>query len=312
MELRRVVAASMLALQLSACGGGSEGVNSTPAPTPSPTASYTRIQDLTGNQTFVTASISSPYNSSGLLVPQVPNGYPFGAGTSTVTLSYDSGSDTYIVNGYGTTTFTQEDIVNSGDPKTIVLQKTSGGITTDILRQTTPSPGGIDLSYVRFDSWMTTRYSALNGNERLTYMVGGVPTLASDVPTTGTATFTRNSVIGRANDVENRTFYDLAHSTATLSADFGANTLQTALTLIGTPTAGGADRNFGTFNGIGTIGNGNPVRNRFVFGGTLTTNGPGNATFTGAFFGPQATEFGYVWSIFQSGLTAEGAVAGRR
>lgn len=329
--MRAIRVATMMAalLPLAACGGGG-GVASTgpptpvPTPSPSPSPTYTRIQDLSGNQTFVTASTSVVYDSQGVARQNATSGYPFGAGanSSAVTLKYFTSSDSYVVEGYSTSaTFTQADLVASGDPKTVVLQKISGGTVTDVLRQTTPSPGGVDLSYVRFGSWMTTHDMtgdpALGGQKRLTYIMAGVPTIASDVPTTGTASFTATSVIGLATDTTNGagfgTGYDLSGSTATLSADFAANTVQTSLKLSGIPIGGGASRDFGTFTGSGTIGNSSPtVLYRNIFSGTLTTAGPGDAGFSGSFFGPQASEFAYVWTVFQNGLSAEGIVAGKR
>jgi hypothetical protein len=314
----RIAQASVIVLSmaLAACGGGggSGGVVSTPAPTPSasPTSfTYTKIPDLVGSQTFDTVSASTVAKPDGMPSPETIRGL-----SGSVTISYDFSVDTYTLQGYGVAdSFTLTDVRVSGDPKAVYLEKTgANGLITAATRLITPSPDGIDLSYVRYGYWYTTKDtlgpgSSLFAQPRTSWLVGGIPTQPADVPKSGGATFASSSVIGAAAETSTGQFFDLRKSSATFAADFASNSVTTMLNLIGTPTLGGADRSLGSFSGTGTIGLFSQPRN--VFQGTFAVSNA-NAEFKGAFFGPAAAEYGYGYSLLLADLVAVGAVAGAR
>ncbi|MDH7972319.1 hypothetical protein QH494_09010 [Sphingomonas sp. AR_OL41] len=284
---------------LSGCGGGSStgGV----ASTPTPPASYTKIADMTGNRTFVTGGIQ--YNS----VPNV--GFSnaatqaYGAG---VTVAYTAASDSYKLTAPDGSTVTF-DPSNAQAPTPGSNAQTwvkISGTTRDQFLLAIPSVGGVPLSYTVIGTWSTIDTTTNRALVRLA--VGGAPTIASDMPKTGTATY-NTSVGGAAVVTGVPVSYTLTgNSTATFSANFGTGAITTSLTLGGTPSNGSSTvvTSFGTFNGTGSIAAGGPG-----FAGTLTGTGA-NGIFSGVFQGPQALEMGYDWSITGTNVTAVGSVVG--
>ncbi|PTS72375.1 hypothetical protein DBR17_19870, partial [Sphingomonas sp. HMWF008] len=159
-------------------------------------------------------------------------------------------------------------------------------------------------SYTVVGSWGCFDTTANTGRIRLA--VGGAPTIASDMPKTGTATYATG--VGGAALVNGSTISNTltANSTATFSANFATGSITTALTLAGplSNATSGPITNFGTFNGTGTIASGSPG-----FTGTISGTGA-SGVFAGAFFGPQAREMGYDWAITGSNFNAVGTVTG--
>lgn len=281
---------------LAACGDAGGGV----ASTPTPPASYTRIADMTGDRTFQTGG--TQYNSS-------PAGFSnasalaFGSG---VTVAYTAASDTYrLMAPDGTNVTFDPSNAQPAPPGTANTQfwvKTVG-TTRDQFALTVPTVAGVPLSYTIVGSWGHIDTAANTAVFRLA--VGGAPTIASDMPRTGTATYA-TSVGGSVVPTGGGVPYTLTgNSTGTFSANFANGSITTALTLAGTPASGGGTvTSFGTFNGTGAIASSGPG-----FTGTLTgTSATG--IFSGAFFGPQALEMGYDWSVTAPTFGAVGTVTG--
>ena len=306
--------ASLLALglMLAGCGDGG-GVASTPAPPPAPT--YTKIVDMTGNRTFQTAGVT--YNTS-------PTGFSNGASNthgSGVTVAYMANSDSYTVTAPGgaTQTFGPAELQTPGIPTPDSLQYVKvNGTTRDHLTLIVPSTtGGVPLSYTVVGGWGTTDTSNNTGTFRIA--VGGAPTVASDMPKTGTASYTigvlGTAVVAQAGPLGGIGYppYNLGgDSTGTFSADFGRGTIATQLNLTGRLVLTGPGQpvatNFGTYAGSGSLASGGPG-----FSGTFsgTFNGaPSTGVFSGLFLGPQAVEVGYGYMLSGTGFSAVGAVVG--
>src|SRR5262249_47517504 len=140
--------------------------------------------------------------------------------------------------------------------------------------------------------------------------IGGVPTGASDMPRTGSATYSAGT--GGAA-FQKKTNYTLrGNSTATFSANLASNSVATALALAGGAATGDPPQptpgplvQFGTFNGTGTISSSGPG-----FTGTLSGANGVTGNFSGAFFGPKALEMGYAWFLNGTGLNAVGSAVG--
>jgi len=290
-----------LGLLLSGCGGG--GVGSTPPP---PT--YTKLADLQGNQTFQSAGM----HFKSIIGDQFTDHsvQKYGAG---VTIAYNAAADSYTLTAPDGTTDTFSSSTStppsgySPQPHQLALFKNDA-----VLGIETPLVNGVALNYTALASW-----SHFNVNESSYYnAILGVPTIASDMPRSGTANYQTN-VIGSA--FLNSSSYDLsAASTATFSADFAAGTVATTLRLAGTPftptpmSAARPPVDFSSYSGTGTIAAGGPA-----FSGTLahTPDNPIPLTgeFAGAFFGPQAKEMGYSFYLFSGGgLSIQGAVVGTK
>lgn len=281
------------ALSLAACADGSSGIGSWST---SPPVTYTKIADMTGNRTFQTGGVTY---SGGFL-----NGssQAFGSGT---TVAYNAAADSYTVTAPGgaTQTFTSADLQppNQQQLNTVTYLKDTGQ-THETLSLIAPTSGGnVPLSYTVVGTWSTLNSSTMTATTRVA--VGGSPTLVGDMPKTGSASYSMG-VGGAANSTG--TNYTLSgNSSATFTANFANGTVATALTLAGTPSAGGgAVENFGTFNGTGTIASGGPG-----YSGTLT-GATANGVFSGAFFGPQALETAYGYNLNGVTFNAGGGATG--
>jgi hypothetical protein len=283
---------------LSACGGSNDGVAVTPPPAPPPPpppATYVKIDDLTGTQVFQTATIK--YN----VVAGVRQNYEsqnFGAGS---TITYNATNDSFIITPVGgaAVTFTQANL----DPATTIPPGQLGFINgTSRLFYITPGAAtGVPLSYTRLGSFNTV---AANGSINVELLVGGVPTIRSDLPTTGTANYT-TGIGGTAN--LGGTNYSLANnSTATFSANFATGAINLGFALGGkiNPTAPRVD--LGTATGTGTISSATSGFSGLFTSGTNVTSG----LFTGSFFGPQAAEIGFNFQLAGPNFSAVGQGAG--
>lgn len=290
------VSALAMGLALSGCGGGSGGLTSTPGPS----VTYVKIADMTGDRTFQSAGIQ--YTTSATPGFNNATTQAFGSG---VTVAYTASSDTYKLTAPDGTTasFGPADAVAPGPttpPNTQQWLRLNGNVR-DSLFLIVPTVSGVALSYTILGSWGQLSTATAQSQNRLA--VGGVPTIASDMPRTGSATYA--TAVGGAA-AQGTTNYTLnANSSATFSANFAANSVTTSLTLAGTALPNGAAVvPFGTFNGDGTISTSGPG-----FTGTLTGTGTTGA-FSGAFFGPKALELGYDWFLSGGNLSAVGTVTG--
>lgn len=247
---------------------------------------------MSGNRTFQTAGVTYTTSASGF-----SNGSSNLMGSG-VSIAYNAAADSYTLTAPGgspTQTFGPGDSPTQVGTSLRYTKSTAGGQETLILTPTTT------LSYALFGGWVQS--TASGSTHRLA--VGGSPTLASDMPKTGSATYTVPGVGGSAS--ANGASYSLnGSSTATFSANFGAGTVATTLDLAGTPQGGGAVSSFGSFTGTGTIAASSPG-----FSGTLTGT-PANGVFAGAFFGPQAAEMALSYYLSGTNFGAAGQFGGTK
>jgi hypothetical protein len=251
---------------------------------------------MRGDRTFQTAGVRNAVTVSG--VGSVTTNR-LGSG---VTVQYTASSDSYRLTAPdGTTaTFTPADLDRSQSslPVLAAYGHTIGGVEDDFVIAT-PSVGGVALSYTVIGSWV---HSTNPSTATIYAAVGGVPTLASDMPRTGSASY--NGALSGTVIQSGEAFGVDTGSSATFSADFAALTVQTSFALSARSLTSGTTRNFGSFSGIGTIMPASPS-----FSGTLTGSAA-NGGFSGAFFGPAAKEMGYGWGIDAGTFTAVGTVVG--
>lgn len=310
MLCRAILAAAVLAgmgVSLSACGDGS--VSSTPPPTPTPTPTptpaptYLKLTDLTGDRTFKTAGVKydvGPAGSSNAAALAYPDG---------VQVAYTASNDSYTLSvaGATTTTFLPSEISQPQPAPNVVqyLKRNSSGAVTDVLTLIIPRPGGVALSYTLVGTWGTN----LTTSPTYRIGIGGIPTLVTDVPKTGSANYTVG-VGGNANN--GGTNYVLSpNSTATFSANFGAGTVATTLNLSGVAGSSTTPVSFGAFTGTGMISSTTPGFGG-TFSGTAFNASTTSGVFSGAFFGPQAIEMGYAYSLTAGTFNAVGAVTGTK
>ncbi len=301
-----LVTVAALSFLVAACGEGS--VTSTPAPTPTPTPpppTYLKLSDLSGDRTFQTAGVKYDVSTTG--GTSNSSSLTFGNG---VQVAYTAASDSYTLSipGATTTTFQPSEVQLPQQAPNVVqyLKRDASGAVTDVLTLIAPSSGGVALSYTLVGTWGTNLNTATR-----TYRIGigGIPTLANDVPKSGTANYTVGAG-GSAND--SGTNYSLSpNSTATFSANFAAGSVATVLNLSGVTGPTAAPVSFGAFNGTGTISSTGPGFNG-TFTGTAFNSSAVNGVFSGAFFGPQALEMGYAYALSAGGFNAVGAVVGTK
>lgn len=157
------------------------------------------------------------------------------------------------------------------------------------------------LSYVSAGHWSFESFDAEVGFYPLysdTFFYFGIPTAIDDLPRMGSASF-----IGIASG---RLYgaYDIyaLSGTATLTADFSAGSFSTGMQLTGTGRYGAGLVDVGWFEGRGTI---SAASNDFQ--GIWTDSAYGyEGSILGAFFGPNAEEFGYSFAINSPDLSELG------
>lgn len=285
--------------------GGAFGSTAIPPPPPPPV--YTAFQDLTGVQNFASAGVRYSFAP----VPSGGTGFTFRqveALGSGVAVQYDTanGDVTYTAPDGTSTTFTAANVVATQSTATSrVFNKSNpaGGVYGGSL--STPTVGGVALTYTRLGTFFTNGTPAgLDGHT----FVFGVQTLASDVPTTGTASYTGQA--GGTAALATGGAPVRVGGTSTLTADFATGAITTAFSLA--YSTAGVTTALDILSGTGSIG-----ANKPGFAGTLIGSGNVTGNFTGAFFGPQATEFGYDYIIGGTtavgvGFTSVGAAFGKK
>lgn len=272
---------------LAACGGGGVQSTPTPGPTPTPTPTPTSLP-LTASGSFDTIPVT-----------RIHTGTPGGAVTveqysvegrgSRVAVSYDAGAGTYTVRDEAASVTFQASERTSTSGYVDVYTKAAGGISDQLKVYGNLRSGGsaasapVALSYVTYGAW--THTEASSDRTRNTVIIAGFPTPAADMPRSGSASY-QTTVTGTKLEFGMGVIsqlIDLA-GTATFTADFGASSVNTLLTL---PEAG-------AFSGTAPIA-GNQ------FSGTFTSTTPNfnSGAFAGGFFGPGAQEMGYAYHIFK-------------
>lgn len=295
MRMNWTIAALAMGLPLAGCGGGS-GAGGGVSSTPTPPASYTKIAEMSGDRTFQTAGTQYTVSNAGFT-----NGSTFAFGGG-VTVAYSAGTDSYKLTAPdgSTVTFTPANVATPPFPNSQQWSKPNG-TGQDTLLLIVPTVNGVPLSYTIVGNWGHADTST--GPTVFRLAVGGAPTLASDMPRTGSATY---SAAAGGSAFQSGALYSLnGNTSATFSANFASSSVTTALTLGGTAQPNGAVTQFGTFNGTGTISSSGPG-----FTGTLSGANGVTGAFSGAFFGPQALEMGYDWFMSGGTFSAVGTTTG--
>lgn len=145
----------------------------------------------------------------------------------------------------------------------------------------------------------------------------GYQTPDSGLPTTGSATYTGNSnttgaAIGAyAVNTSSGAQAGTLSGNVSATANFGSGTLSGTMTnMTATPVGSSTSTPWNNVTFSGNIGTANPNTKNTVFGTTAAAappSGAGSAAFTtaaqgnfsGAFFGPNAQEFGATWTLYE-------------
>jgi len=248
----------------------------TPTPTPTPTFAYQTLDQLTGDQTFQSAGVTYV----GVGTPTIST-LAFGSG---LVISYDAEADNITLTAPGGVPQVTFNEANATMPAANVLRWDLGGsgppnIVTLI---------GTGTGYSFLGSWIIGDGP---GQPRAYLVTGGVPTLAGDMPTSGTVIYTLG-VGGALVRGGVTSSVDSAASSGTLTVTFsatgGTGTISIPLKETGTGVS------LGTLTGTITITQGSNA-----FTGQVQVTGVTNSStaIAGAFFGPQAQEMGGAFAL---------------
>ncbi len=278
---------------MTTCGGGGGG-GKTVEPTPPPPPPPSPALPVTTSETFETISVTTDLEGSGIDV----SGHITASGRpSSVKISYDAAAGTYTmmesnpaVGSPGSTdTFNPATRTSSGYFDNYTLANGSKLSLLGNVRPGGPQAGmPFQLTYLSFGVWTRPPYSVVESPYK-SYFLFGYPTGSSSMPVSGSASY-QTKVDGTMFEagvgfLNQETLLD---GTATFTANFGTGAINTNLSL--NRLAGGS---VGTFAGTGQIHSTNQ------FTGTFTSNTQffSSGSFVGGFFGPNASEMGYGFTI---------------
>jgi len=306
------------------CGGSNSGVASTPAPPVAATPSYDSFVGLNKNVTVQTTSTAIKYQldtHNGVLTSSISRDAKGGFGEGGISISYDAASKNYTVgDGTSGSSYAPADKITpalsaSATPFDTFSKFTSTGAqdgirnTLMLYRAGAANTQFPQLSYATFaivttdNQHVTSGISQATIDTRVVYAIGGFETVRSDLPKTGTASYTSYVTGTSVGGTAGQAFWrdTPVSGTAKITADFGNGSLSTALSL----TANA--QSIGDFSGTAPIESATSH-----FKGDLTANGATQGTFSGSFFGPQAAEVGYTFRVQSSIGTVDGGAVGAK
>ena len=281
--LRAAVSAFCLFLTACGGGGGTQVVSMPPPPPVTPTAF-----PLTTLGSFNTITADRIYQlpSTGITVSK----FGVASSSSALTISYDPGNGTYTVqNSTAAATFGAGD--RSSNTYLDTYSKQSGTaadaltLFSNVRSGASQSGAPVQLTYLSYGSW--SHDDSSSGDHRDSYFLFGYPTADAEMPRAGSATYS-TAVTGNLVSVFFSQGESSVNGSATFSADFGTGTVDTQLTLR-TP----AQNLIGTYVGTAPIA-------ANAFAGTFTSSDDlylNSGSFAGGFYGPNAKEMGYTFSI---------------
>ena len=321
-----LIASTAVVLVVAGCSGGDDGATPTPTPTstaspsPSPTAAPTYAAlPLAAAAEFFTVSAAMSYTGDATAGPVTLGAAGTDGFSNRVRLALQSTATTAAT----TETVVREASEESRFTGADLLTVPAAGVTEYVYRESTApttagaftqlelynntirnpatpdtAPAGYLTTFTRSSYAAWWRGDSTAGAKRVTYGTFGYPTVSTDLPTTGTATYT-TTVAGRAviAPAAGASSVDKLTGTVTVSVNY-ATGLVTVTMDLSRVTAGG-NVAYGTFTGTGAI----PV------GSTQFTGsfGPGSTvggTFQGVAYGSQAAELGISFAL--SGTVAAG------
>ena len=315
-----------LGLSLTGCGGGDVASTSaaapvavpsaTPTPTPTPTPPSPNSElPLTVSQVFDQAAsgklIATVNTTSGAVQDTT---LPSRASFATLTITYDSTANTYLVADEASSkTFAPTDLTTGTASFDHYVQSVGSGLNDG---NTTVSdlylfrPGATNtrlaLTYATYGVWSTSQQGATNTHFLTRFATYGIETASESMPRTGSATY--SGIVDGLATVNNQA-YRLTGSTGTVTANFATGVVRTALTLTGNPdplSLADGTVALGALAGTGAISTGT---SRFT--GTISGLGA-TGSFGGGFFGPGAAETALAFSLTSDTASTVGVLVGKR
>lgn len=297
---------------LAGCGGssGGGGVNGTPTPTPAPSPTPTTNASLTTlqfSEIFEGRAAANPYTATKPSGAATPTGM---SANRQIDVKYDVASQSYtiVTNDRPDSTFSVANRVASQTTLTsTAYQKSNSATNVETLTLFNPGPNNavLALTYSSYGVWQTNEDTGATVNGNTTLFVFGIETLPSDLPKTGTASYTTHldGVFAGASGL-----YYLGGASS-FSANFGAGTVAFSMTPVGTNLADSSTKSFGTLSGTGAINSAGPS-----FSADTGARAPGTygAALLGQFFGPAAAEIGGTFTMIGDDGRGTGILIGKK
>jgi hypothetical protein len=319
-----VLGAAAMSFTLAGCGGGSPSPSPTPTPTTTPTPTPTPISygsfPLTGPTEFGTIDAFLSYTGDPAVGAVTLGAAGTEAGGSTrfrvavladpTTASTATGGTPVVIHENAEEVrfdkaqlivppaTTVDEYIFDGAGGAAAGQVTRGEFLNNTTTAKVTATAALALTRESYTGWI--RADSTAGNHRVTYGVWGFPTVASDLPTTGTATYTTRiagRTVGVVAGAPGTTTVQRLGGTVTVTVNF-ATGMVTFTANVTTVATGGVETPYGTFSGSGAIAAG---ATQFV--GSLGAGSPVSGTIAGSFFGPAGAEIGVTFA-------GEGTVAG--
>jgi hypothetical protein len=306
-----IMAATLSALALASCGGGDDNDNSsaTPTPTTSPTPTPTASPTYTAFPLTAASEFTQTINAGLSYTGDEAGAVTLGAASTDVSngrvrLALDPvlATGTYAVLE-GTTTDTQQfknaNVVTTSaatNPEIVfrINDTTTAGkfsqleVLNNFIKDTSTSDTGLQFANTGYAAWL--RGDSTTGQKRITYSVFGYPTVATDLPKTGTASYA-SRVSGRLVSVTGTTTVQRVSGTATVNVNFSTGVIDVTMNLTTQAAGGGAAVAYGTFTAQGAL----PATSS-NFNGSILTGSPLAGTIAGGFFGSQGKEIGITFA----------------
>jgi hypothetical protein len=287
-----LITAALAACTLAACGGGGgSGATRNAAGMPIPDGTNRDLTTVSTPTEMAIGSVSRMSTSAGDYVPTVTF-----SNAPTVRIGIPAlGVDD---------TFTQADVVSTnviaGVQIPTARRSDSTGVRT--LTYIVPSSGASGLRFSSLGVWDRADLATGTINQMAAISFGS-RTLGSDVPTTGSGSYT-GFLIGNAIESGGKQFSISGLASAT--ADFGARSIAFSST-----GSGKTDRATGVFTadaGYNLTGTLTYAAGQNSLAGTLTSGNGKTGAAAGAFYGPQAAEMGVTFALTNG--TGGGAFVG--
>lgn len=303
MKRQYVCRVALCCLSLSACGGGGGGggVASTPAPTPAQTnaslASLQFSEDFSGNAALIRYSLSRSTGGASQRFPEE---------NTAARVHYDASARTYTLIGtsLAEVAFGPSDRDAGSSNNTITIYTK----TTDLRQRTLAlfNPGSANpelaLTYASYGGLQVITDNGSNLDVNTAFFTFGVKTAASDMPRTGSASYS-TKIDGQFAD---GTGAYIVGGSSSFSADFAAGTINFTMDPVGQNVVTGLPKSLGSHSINGSITSGNE------FGGQTSSVGTYNSSLRGYFYGPAAAEIGGTFTISGGGGAGAGALVGKK
>jgi hypothetical protein len=297
-------------IPLAGCGGSSGGPqspgNTPPPPAPNPTNAS--LTNLKYSQSFVNDA-STAATTLDLTTKTAISGNSSG---STLTISYDAGSQGYTVSVDGRSqTFTPADISagTSGSQTETLYQKTDGTNRDYLTLVKVPFTSTQATQYVGLGFWQRNVVTDTRQDTQYTSFTYGLPSQAAAVPRTGTAAF-RIDTFGLVSkpgkeplSFQGRGMFSVDFAAGVFSAET-SNTETSLVSQSGT-VGGGID-----LIAAGHLTSGNTFSGNALYEGQYGSVG---GALNGRFYGPAAEELGASFNANGAdGYTVAGSFTGQR